>query len=85
MKYSELDQIYGDIQRGLQALRELLFNEDKEKLDRMLTDFSVFNKRGVDAAKKLYEEGLFKDKSPEEYSAECIFDRMIELIEAECS
>ena len=51
MKYSELDQIYGDIQRGLQALREL----------------------------------LFKDKSPEEYSAECIFDRMIELIEAECS
>ena len=51
MRFSELDLIYGDIRRGLQALREL----------------------------------LFKDKSPEEYSAECIFDMMIELIETQCS
>ena len=47
------------------------------------SDFSVFNKRGADAAKKPYEDGLFKDKSPEEYSAEYIFDRMSELTEAE--
>ena len=75
-----MPRIYGDVQRGLQALKELLFNEDKEKLERMLTDFSVFNKRGVDVAKKLFEDGLFEEKAPDGYSIEYIFDRMSELI-----
>lgn len=48
-----MPQFYGDIQRGLQAVKELLFNEDKDKLERMLADFSVYNSRGVDAAKIL--------------------------------
>ena len=78
-----MPQIYGDIQRGLQALKELLFNEDKGKLERMLTDFSVFNKRGVDAAKQMFEDGLFADKTPDKYSVEYIFDKICGLIEAD--
>lgn len=74
--------IYGDIQRGLQAIKELLYNEDQEKLGRMLTDFSVYNAKGVNAAKELVERGLFK-KSPKEYSIEFIFNQLSELIQRE--
>lgn len=77
-----MPQIYGDVQRGLQALKELLYNENNEKLSLILADFSVYNKRGTDAAKKMFEDGIFKDKRPDEYSIGDIFDKMCELIES---
>ena len=74
-----MPKIYGDIQRGLQTVRELLYNEDKAKLERMLADFSVFNSRGVNAAKKLADNGLFTDL--QKCRPEDIIDQMINLIE----
>ena len=73
--------LYGEVQRGLQAIKELLYNEDKEKLERMLIDFSVYNARGVNAAKKLFEDGWFENKTPDQYSIECIFNELSRLIE----
>ncbi len=76
-----MPQEYGDVQRGFQALKELLYNTDEELLERMLTDFSVYNKKGVLAAKELIKNGLFTDKKPEEYSVEEIFDKLMESME----
>ena len=76
-----MPQIYGDIQRGLQAIRELLFNEDDGKLERMLSDFSIYNSRGVEAAKTMVHSGLFEHNLPEHYEIEYIFNRMSEIIE----
>ena len=73
--------LYGEVQRGLQAIKELLYNEDKEKLERMLIDFSVYNTRGVNAAKKLFEDGWFENKTSGQYSIECIFNELSRLIE----
>ena len=74
-----MPKIYGDIQRGLQTVRELLYNEDKAKLERMLTDFSVFNSPGVNAAKKLADNGLFVDL--QKCRLENVINQMIKLIE----
>lgn len=76
-----MQPLYGEVQRGLQAIKELLYNEDKEKLERMLIDFSVYNARGVNAAKKLFEDGWFENKTPDQYSIECIFNELSRLIE----
>lgn len=76
-----MPQEYGDIQRGFQALKELLYNEDEERLERMLEDFSVYNAKGVMAAKELISEGLFVDKKPDLYSVEEIFDKLMMKIE----
>lgn len=76
-----MPQEYGDVQRGFQALKELLYNTDEERLERMMTDFSVFNKKGVMAAKTLIQEGIFKDKKPASYRVEEIFDKLMEIIE----
>jgi hypothetical protein len=74
-----MPKIYGDIQRGLQTIRELLYNEDKVKLEKMLTDFSVYNSLGVNAAKKLVDNGLPADL--QKCRVEEIINQMIELIE----
>lgn len=76
-----MPQIYGEIQRGLQAIKELLYNEDKEKLQRMLLDFSVYNLRGVEAAKQMVAEGLFAVKQPGEYKAEEMIQMLMDKIE----
>ncbi|MBO4858208.1 MAG: nucleoside deaminase [Treponema sp.] len=76
-----MPSLYGEVQRGLQAIKELLYNEDKEKLERMLIDFSVYNARGVNATKKLFEDGWFENKTPDQYSIECIFNELSILIE----
>ena len=76
-----MPQIYGDIQRGLQAIKEMLFNEDNDKLEKMLSDFAIYNPRGVEAAKSLVNSGLFKNNPPEHFEIEYIFDRMSEIIE----
>lgn len=77
-----MPQIYGDIQRGFQAIKELLYNEDKAKLERMLFDFSVYNSKGVNAARMLVDEGLFTVKLPEQYEVEYVFNQLAELIES---
>ena len=76
-----MPQEYGDVQRGFQALKELLYNTNEERLERMMTDFSVYNSKGVIAAKELIQEGIFKNKKPFFYSAEEIFDKLMMLIE----
>lgn len=76
-----MPQEYGHIQRGFQALKELLYNNNEERLKRMMTDFSVYNAKGVIAAKELIQEGIFKDKKPVFYSAEEIFDKLMIHIE----
>ena len=76
-----MPQEYGDIQRGFQTLKELLYNKNEELLERMLEDFSVYNEKGVLAAKALIDEGLFVDKKPGSYSVEEIFDKLMLIIE----
>lgn len=73
-------ELLGDIQRGLQTMRELLFNTDRDKLGRMLKDFSVYNKRGVDAAIKLVDDGFFDGKQPAYYTAEEAVNEILNLI-----
>ena len=82
MEVTWMPQIYGDIQRGLQAIKELLYNENKDKLEIILNDFSVYNGRGVRAARKMTDDGWFEHKAPDQYAIEVIFDRLCELIES---
>lgn len=78
IKITWMPQEYGDIQRAFQTIKELLYNEDKEHLNQMLKDFSVFNKRGVEAAKSLVEDDYFIDKKPRQYSVAEVFDMLME-------
>ena len=78
-----MSQAYGDVQRGFQALKELLYNTNEELLERMMADFSVYNRRGVLAAKELIDGGLFADKAPDSYSVEEIFDKLMMIMERE--
>lgn len=73
-----LDNELGDMQRAFQTLRELLYNNDEEKKAKMLADFSVYNKVGVDAALCLMKDGFFEARLPEEITAEEVFDALIE-------
>ena len=76
-----MPQEYGDVQRGFQALKELLYNTNEELLEHMMADFSVYNQRGVLAAKELFDAGLFRDKKPSLYNVEEIFDKLMLIIE----
>lgn len=76
IKITWMPQEYGDIQRGLQTIKELLYNTDNDKLNRMLMDFSVYNEKGVEAAKELVERGLFSENSPKDYTIAFIFDEL---------
>lgn len=76
-----LDNELGDMQRAFQTVRELLFNEDKEKLENMLQDFSVYNKAGVDAAKELVAGGYFEGRRLEDISVEEVFDELMKRIQ----
>ncbi len=71
-----LDNELGDMQRAFQTVRELLFNKDKEKLESILQDFSVYNKTGVDVAKDLVAGGYFEGKHLEDISVEEVFDEL---------
>lgn len=80
IKINWLDNGLGDMQRAFQTLRELLYNDDSKKLGRMLEDFSLYNKAGVEAAKSLFDENWFLHKMPKEFSAAKIFDTLAERI-----
>lgn len=75
-----MDKIYGDIQRALQTIRELLFNDDMEKLNDMIKDFSVYYIKGVKAAQNLVGNGIFKDKAPADYRIDEIFDMLADFM-----
>ena len=72
------DDGLGAVQRGMQTLRELLFNPDPDKLAQMLADFSLYDKVGVDAACALMQRGIFAHRAPDAYTAEEIFDMLAE-------
>lgn len=71
-----LDNELGDMQRAFQIIRELLYNGDDIKMGRILADFSVYNKRGVDAACVLVKEGFFAGKNLSEIPASEVFDEL---------
>ena len=77
------DDVLGDMQRAFQTVRELLYQQDADRLMRMLTDFSVHNRAGVEAAKALIADGCFRDKSPADYSAAEVFDELMQRIEVQ--
>ncbi|MBQ9948472.1 MAG: hypothetical protein IJO91_08790, partial [Oscillospiraceae bacterium] len=59
------------------TIRELIYNKDEEKLERMLADFAELNKTGVEAAKALYESGFFSGKTLYDITAEEVFDELM--------
>ncbi len=75
IKVTWRDDALGDMQRAFQTVRELLYNTDEGKKQRMMTDFAVYNKRGVDAATKLFNEGFFS-RTLTDISAETVFDEL---------
>ena len=71
-----LDNELGDMQRAFQIIRELLYNAEDIKLGRILADFSVHNKRGVDAALALVKEGFFMGRALKDISVSEVFDEL---------
>lgn len=71
-----LDNELGDMQRAFQIIRELLYNAEDIKLGRILADFSVHNKRGVDAACALVKEGFFAGKNLNDIPVSEVFDEL---------
>ncbi len=71
-----LDNELGDMQRAFQIIRELLYNAEDIKLGRILADFSVYNKRGVDAALALVKEGFFVGRDLKDISVSEVFDEL---------
>ena len=47
----------------------------------MMAVFSVYNPKGVLAAKELFNEGLFEDRKPDVYNVVEIFDKLMQIIE----
>lgn len=74
-----LDNELGDMQRAFQTVRELIYNPDEEKKNQMLKDFSVYNKRGVDAAVRLVDDGFFSNRELKDIVAGEVFDALIKL------
>ncbi|MBQ8108012.1 MAG: nucleoside deaminase [Ruminococcus sp.] len=76
------DNSLGDMQRGFQTIRELIYNEDPVKLGRMLEDFCVHNRTGVDAAKILVESGGFKSSALSGITAAQVYNRLEEIMDS---
>jgi len=81
MKVTWMPQIYGDLQRAFQLIKELLYETRKEKMEEILEDFNVYNKAGVIAAQSLFDDGWFTTKKPSDYSVEEIFNELARRIE----
>ena len=75
--------LLGDMQRAMQTVRELLYQQNADKLEQILTDFSIHNAAGVAAAKALLADGYFAEKSPSDYTAAEIFDALMQRIEVQ--
>ncbi len=46
-----------------------------------MVDFSVYNSKGVEAAKELVENGLFSENSPKDYTIDFISNELAKIIE----
>lgn len=77
-----LDNELSDMQRAFQTVRELIYNQDEEKINQLLQDFSVYNKRGVDAAIRLMEDDFFKERAIRDIDAEEVFNAIIDRFSA---
>lgn len=77
IKVTWLDNELSHMQRAFQTIRELMYNHNEEKRKRMLKDFSVYNKIGVDAAIRLTEEGFFENRAISDITAEEVFDELM--------
>lgn len=73
-----LDNELGDMQRAFQTIRELLYNQDVNKRNFMLQDFSVRNKTGVDAAIKFMEDDVINKRELKDISVEEVFDALMD-------
>lgn len=73
-----LDNELGDMQRAFQTIRELIYNQNEEKKNQMLKDFSVYNKKGVDSAIRLMKEGFFQNRIIKDIAVEEVFNALIE-------
>ncbi len=71
-----LSKEFEEIQRGFQFLKELIYENRKEKLEEIEKDFSVYSPKGVKAAKTIFEDGWFTSKKTSEYSVQEIFDEL---------
>ena len=76
VRVTKAPEEYGHMQRAFQTLWELMYHGTEEKTEFKLQDFAVYNKAGVDAAKKLLEDGYFEGKILTEISAEEVFDEL---------
>lgn len=72
-----LDNELSDMQRAFQTVRELLYNQDINKRNIMLQDFSVRNKTGVDAAIKFMEDDVINNRELKAISVEEVFDALM--------
>lgn len=75
-----LDNELGHMQRAFQTIRELLYNQNEKKKQGMLKDFSVHNKVGVEAAKKLMAEDFIAGRSLRDITVEEVFDALMKDI-----
>lgn len=75
-----LDGILGEVQRGFQTIRELLFEDDKEKLEKKIKDFRVHNNIGVEAAYELYRSNYIRSSNFRGLTVEEVFDALIGII-----
>lgn len=72
-----LDNELSDMQRAFQTVRELLYNQDINKRNLMLQDFSVRNKTGVDAAIKFMEDDVINNRELKAISVDEVFDALM--------
>ncbi|MBQ8927717.1 MAG: nucleoside deaminase [Oscillospiraceae bacterium] len=77
------DPVLGEMQRGFQTVRELLYNEDAERLQRILEDFCVRNRRGTLAARDLVRESALTPERLSGMDAQTLFDSLAQRIEAD--
>lgn len=82
IKISWLDNELGDMQRAFQTLREIMYNQDEEKKTQMLDDFSFYNKKGVNSAISLVEDGFFESRELKEIAVGEVFDALMDRLES---
>jgi hypothetical protein len=71
--------VLGDIQRGMQAIRELLQQKDEARLNEILTSFSERNPKGVAAARALVGSGMLAARACSDFTAEQIVNALLEV------
>ena len=76
------DPLLGGVQRGMQAIRELLQQKDEARLHEILAAFAECDPEGVAAAKALVASGMFSGHSCRDFTAEEIVNALLKEIES---